>query len=312
MAANLPLRSLNIFAVAARYCSFKKAAEELCVTPQAVSLQVRNLEQQLSLTLFQRLPAGLQLTAEGQQLLDYVDRGVKLIEQGIDDLQQRHQRRQLRISVSPWFAVHCLLPRLSEFEQQNPQVDLQISASVRFPDFRDQHLDLAIQWGFGHWPFSRKQLLLTDDCMLVCHRSLISDDNPLSHAEHLPRQRLLCTELSLALWQKLYDTLNVDAVVERQALILDSQASQVEAVSNGLGVALLPLAVAQQGCEEGRFVSPLGDWKLSDLNPALVPGYWLVEREGRERDPLVAEFSHWLQTWLRDDPRAIRVNISDS
>ncbi len=312
MAANLPLRSLNIFAVAARYCSFKKAAEELCVTPQAVSLQVRNLEEQLSLTLFKRLPAGLQLTAEGQQLLDYVDRGVKLIEQGIEDLQQRQQRRQLRISVSPWFAVNCLLPRLSEFEQLHPQVDLEISASVRFPDFRDQHLDLAIQWGFGNWPFSRKQLLLIDDCMLVCHPSLISGANPLSSSDHLPAQRLLCTELSLLLWQKLYSTLNVDAVVERQALVLDSQASQVEAVSNGLGVALLPVAIAQKGCEEGCFIAPLGAWKLSDLNPALVPGYWLVEREGRERDPLVAEFDHWLQSWLKDDPRAIRVSISDS
>lgn len=299
-----PLRSMHIFVVAARHGSFKKAADELCVTPQAVSLQVKTLEEQLELQLFQRLPAGIVLTAAGEQLLDYVQRGISLIEHGIKDVQQRQQRRQLRISASPWFAVHCLLPKLTEFEQQHPDIDVVVSTSVKFPDFAIQRLDLAIQWGFGDWPFSRKQLLLTDDKLLVCAPSLLSGVNPLTKPEHLVQHRLLCTELSVDLWRKVLNTLGVDTVVERQVLPLESQAGQIEATVKGLGVALVSEGEAREGCREGRLVAPLGDWLISDLNPALMPGYWLVVREGAEEDQLLAEFVSWMNGWLEQHPRS--------
>lgn len=307
-----PLRSLNIFAVAARCGSFKKAAEELCVTPQAVSLQIRTLEEQLALQLFTRLPAGIVLTAAGEQLLDYVQRGIRLIEHGIQDVQQRQLRRQLRISASPWFAVHCLLPKLPEFEQAHPDIDVVVSTSVRFPDFAPQRLDLAIQWGFGQWPFSRKQLLLTDDKLLVCAPGLLTGPKPLSDPRHLAQHRLLCTELSIDLWRKVLNTLGVDSVVERQVLPLDSQAGLVEATEKGLGVALISVDQARQGCRAGRLVAPLGDWPISDLNPALMPGYWLVVREGAEQDQLLAAFIGWMQGWLQGHPRAPRVTTKPS
>lgn len=307
-----PLRSLSVFMVAARCGSFKRAADELCVTPQAVSLQVRSLEEQLELELFQRLPAGIKLTASGEQLLDYVQRGIDLIQHGIKDVQQRQQRRQLKISASPWFAVHCLLPKLDEFEQLQPDVDVVINTSVRFPDFIAQRLDLAIQWGFGQWPFSHKQLLLTDDKLLVCAPSLLEKGKPLSEYKDLAQHRLLCTELSVELWRKVLNTLGVDTLVERQVLPLDSQAGQIEATVKGLGVALISVDEARKGCEEGRFVTPLGDSRVSELNPALMPGYWLVEREGAESDPLLAEFIHWMKGWLSKHPRAHRPSFSYS
>lgn len=307
-----PLRSLSVFMVAARCGSFKRAAEELHVTPQAVSLQVRTLEEQLDLVLFERLPAGIRLTAAGEALLDYVQRGIDLIQRGIGDIQQRQQRRQLVVSASPWFAVHCLLPQLEWFERQHPDVDVVVNTSVRFPDFAHQRLDLAIQWGFGQWPFSRKQLLLTDDKMLVCAPALLAKDKPLSEFKDLAQHRLLCTELSVELWRKVLNTLGVDTVVERQVLPLESQAGQIEATAKGLGVALISVDEARKGCDEGRFVAPLGDWRVSDLNPALMPGYWLVEREGGERDPLLQAFIEWMKGWLAEHSRAHRPSYSCS
>ena len=144
-----PLRSLHTFSVVARHGSFKKAAEELFLTPQAVSLQIKNLEEQLGFSLFERLPAGIVMSAAGEQLLAYVDRGIGLIERGIHDVREHQQRQQLTVSASPWFAVNCLLPKLPEFEALYPELDIRVSTSVRFPDFEKQRLDLAIQWGFG-------------------------------------------------------------------------------------------------------------------------------------------------------------------
>ncbi|MFB9885889.1 LysR substrate-binding domain-containing protein [Balneatrix alpica] len=310
-ARTLPLRSLYIFAVVARHGSFKQAADELCVTPQAVSLQIKTLEEQLQLSLFERHPAAISLTAAGEQLLDYVQRGLALLERGISDVQQRQQRLQLRISASPWFAVHCLLPRLPEFEAAHPEWDVLVSTSVRFPDFERQRLDLAIQWGFGQWTFTRKQLLLTDDKLLVCAPSLLQQGKPLSEPAHLAQQRLLCTELSIELWQQLLATLGVDALVERQVLPLDSHAGLVEAAIRGLGVALISVAEARQACADGKLVAPLGDQPISRLNPALMPGYWLVQREGAEQSRPAQALVNWMRGWLKEHPRAARTSLSD-
>lgn len=297
------LKNLQTFAIVAREGSFKKAAEQLHLTPQAVSLQIRNLEQQLGFELFERLPAGVVLSAAGEQLLAWVERGIGLIERGVHEVAQRQQRKQLRLSASPWFAVHCLLPRLPEFEAAHPELDVVVSTSVQFPDVRQHRLDVAIQWGFGQWPFSSKRLLLTDDKLLVCAPSLLTEQAALARPSDLVQHRLLCTELSVELWRQLLNTLGVDALVERQVLPLDSHAGLVEAALKGLGVALISVDEARQLCAQGRLVAPLGEQSISRLNPALMPGYWQVLREGAEADAAVQQFCGWMAGWLCADPR---------
>jgi len=298
----LPLKGLQTFALVARTGSFKQAAEQLCLTPQAVSLQIRTLEEQLGFALFDRLPAGIALNPAGEQLLAWVERGIKLIEHGVQEVRERQLRRQLRISASPWFAIHCLLPRLPEFEAQWPDVEVQVATSVRFPDFSDQRLDVAVQWGFGQWPFSDKQLLLTDDKLLVCAPELLTR-KPLQQPDQLAQHRLLCTELSVELWRQLLNTLGVDLLVERQVLPLDSHAGLVEAAVRGLGVALISVDEARSLCEQGRLVAPLGEHSISRLNPALMPGYWQVIREGGSNEPLVQAFCEWMQSWMSEHSR---------
>ena len=299
----LPLKSLNIFRVVARLNSFKHAADELCVTSQAVSLQVRSLEDSLDITLFQRFPAGVELTPAGERLYQYVERSFQLLEQGICEAKSCQQRRQFRINASPWFAIHRLLPVLRQFEQQHPDVEIKITTAVGFPDFAAQHLDCAIQWGWGQWPSSAKQLLLKDDKRLVCAPSLINTHKQLNNPSDLKNHRLLCTELSVSLWQQLSNTLSLDLLLEQQTLILDSQASQVEATVKGLGVALISDEVALEACEDGRLIMPIWKTPISVLNPVLLPGYWLVVGEERQQDALTLAFKKWLFNTLKDDAR---------
>lgn len=234
--ARLPYKNLFTFGVVAQLCSFKQAAEQLCITPQAVSIQMRALETALAVQLFERYSAGIALTAAGRQLYDYVERSQQLLEQGIAAARVCQQRRQFRVNASPWFAVHQLLPLVDQFAATYPEVDIRVTASARFPDFQAQQLDCAIQWGWGQWPSSAKQLLLRDDKYLVCAPSVISAQRALNTPADLRHHRLLCTELSVVLWQQLANTLGLDLLVEQQVLILDSQASQVEATERGLGL----------------------------------------------------------------------------
>lgn len=307
------LRALQIFAVAARLGSFKYAAEQLFITPQAVSLQIKSLEDQLGLVLFERKPSGIEITPSGQQLLDYVERGLALIQRGVDEVCDQHQRPSIRISSSPWFAVNCLLPRLPEFEAAHPEWHIQVSTSVPFPDFDGENLDLAIQWGFGDkggrdWGLEA-HLLLTDDKLIVCAPDLLERVS-LNQADDLIRHRLLCTPLSVPLWERVLDTLKVDAAVDQQVLPLDSHAGLLEAANRGLGVAMISTGDALDGIAAGRLVAPLGEQPISRLNPALMPGYWLVHKEIAPENARVKAFIDWMQSWLKDHPRAVRASLS--
>ncbi len=299
----IPLKSFYTFRIVAHYKSFKRAAEHLCITAQAVSLQMRNLEASLGISLFERFPAGVTLTEAGRTLYDYIERSFLLLEQGITEAQTVQKRRQFRVNASPWFAVHRLLPSIDQFERQHPDVDIRITTSVRYPDFAAQRLDCAIQWGWGQWPSSSKVRLLKDDKCLVCAPSLISAQKPLSTIQDLHHHRLLCTELSVELWRMLSNTLGADLLVEQQALILDSQASQVEATIKGLGVTLISEHVAYEAVKKGELILPLWPDPVSHLNPALLPGYWLVLGEERQQDELTLSFQTWLATRLARDPR---------
>lgn len=303
------LRALQIFAIAARLGSFKYAAEQLFITPQAVSLQIKSLEDQLGLVLFERKPSGIGVTPSGQQLLDYVERGLALIQRGVDEVCDQHQTPTIRISSSPWFAVNCLLPRLPEFEAAHPDCRIQVSTSVPFPDFEAQRLDLAIQWGFGEWGFESQQLLLTDDKLIVCAPDLL-ERIPLDRADDLIHHRLLCTPLSVSLWERVLDTLKVDAAVDQQILPLDSHAGLLEAANRGLGVAMISAGDALDGIASGRLIAPLGEQPISRLNPALMPGYWLVHKEVAPENTRVKAFIDWMQGWLKEHPRAVRLSLA--
>jgi len=303
------LRAIQIFAVAARLGSFKQAAEQLFITPQAVSLQIKSLEIGLGLTLFERQASGIKVTPSGRQLLDYTERGLALIQRGVTEVRDQQQKQILRISASSWFAVNCLLPKLPEFEADHPDWLIRVTTSVPFPDFQQQNLDLAIQWGFGDWGFPSQDLLITDDKLLVCAPGLL-ERTPLNEASELIHHRLLCTSLSVSLWERVLATLKVDAVVDQQVFTLDSHAGLLEAANLGLGVAMISVGDARAGIDAGRLVAPLGIQPISRLNPALLPGYWLVQTEASRENPRVHAFLCWMQGWLQQHPRAVELSLT--
>jgi LysR family transcriptional regulator, glycine cleavage system transcriptional activator len=119
-----PLSALRVFEAAGRHESFTVAAGELCVTTSAVSRQIRALENELGMRLFERRPGGLKLTSEGAEYLTEVAAAFRRLEQASASLRSGGQRRVLRLSVLASFAGNWLVPRLPAFERAHPGIDL--------------------------------------------------------------------------------------------------------------------------------------------------------------------------------------------
>ena len=131
-----PLNALRAFEASARHRSFVKAANELHVTPAAVSHQVKKLEEYLGAQLFRRLPRGLLLADTGQILWSELRDVFLRLDKAMERVLESHSRGALTISVPPVFAVKWLLPRLQRFSESHPDIDVRMSSSLELIDFR--------------------------------------------------------------------------------------------------------------------------------------------------------------------------------
>ena len=187
MAGPLPLNALNAFVVAARHGSFSKAADELNVTPAAVSQQIRSLEELLGVQLFHRLNRGLALTDAGQAGLGQLKDGFHNISQAIESIKSGGEKRDLNIWMAPSFASKWLMPRMQRFIEKHPSIDLRISGSVSLIDsaatapslsaetLKEHNVDVAIRFGSGNYPGCQVERLMDVDAMPLCSPSLLAD-----------------------------------------------------------------------------------------------------------------------------------------
>src|SRR5690349_20152741 len=153
MPRRLPgLAALRTFEAAARHLSCTRAADELAVTPAAVSAQVRALEQQLGVRLFLRTGRALRLTGEGEVLVAAVGEALDGIARAVDRIVDRRQRPQLAVHVALSIATKWLVPRLGRFYRLHPQVDVRLNVTDRLPDLARGEADAAIQFGAGAYP----------------------------------------------------------------------------------------------------------------------------------------------------------------
>jgi LysR family transcriptional regulator, glycine cleavage system transcriptional activator len=153
MPRRLPqLNALKAFEAAARHVSFTRAAEELCVTQGAVSHQVKALEAELGIKLFNRERQRLIITDAGRDYLSVVRDALDRIAMGTERLVQRQSSGMLTVSTSPDFAAKWLVHRLGRFAEAHPAIDLRVSATMHHVDFAREDVDLAVRHGDGDWP----------------------------------------------------------------------------------------------------------------------------------------------------------------
>ncbi|MGR3572241.1 LysR substrate-binding domain-containing protein [Brevirhabdus sp.] len=250
--ANLPsLNGLRAFSAAGRQLSFRAAAEELGVTQGAVAQQVRGLEEHLGLRLFLREPRGLSLTEEGGTYHAAVSRAFTQLSDATGALLDTPSR--VTISVTPTFASKWLIPRLAEFTEAYPGIDLRITATERVMSFHADGIDLAVRQ--GRTPFGaslRAELLFPQQVVAVCSPQLTAPDNLPIDAATLSRMTLLHDAHDL--WPRFLEMAFEYVPTPPRGLHFSQTTLSLDAALAGQGVALASRFLVQRDLHGGRLV----------------------------------------------------------
>lgn len=289
-----PLNSLRVFEAAARHLSITKAADELSVTPAAVSHQVKTLEDHLGVPLFHRVNRNLLLTDAGQACLPGIREGFERLTAAIQEIDNLGDGGILSVSVAPSFAAKWLLPRLDSFSLQHPDIDVRVSASMHLMDFERDNVDLAIRYGGGRYPNLAVERLLKEEVFPVCSPRLLEGDQPLSSPDALRRHTLLHDDspeddLSCPTWPMWLKAAGIAEVDGARGPRFNQSSLVLEAAVLGRGVAMAKARLAAADLEEGRLVKPFKGAMPVDF------AYYIVCPEAKLRLRKVSVFRDWLR-----------------
>ena len=295
MSERLPsLPALRAFEAAARHLSFQMAADELSVSPSAISHQIRALEADLGTALFHRRARAVALTEAGRALLPGLTEGFGALARAVAAVRGVGRRPVVTLSTGPAIAAKWIVPRLYTFEERFPEMEVRITTSLRLVDFEREGIDAGIRFGRGPYPDLDARRLFGDALAPLCspaiaatlrepadilaHR-LIADDST-TDREAMPSWRdwFAAAGLPERLWS--------GAVANARTI---TQAHHtLQAAMDGAGTAFGRLAVAASDLQAGRLVQPFG--------PALPTphSFWLVTARGRMAEPPIAALLEWL------------------
>ena len=287
-----PLNALRAFEAAARHLNFSRAAEELAVTPGAVSQQIQNLEDYVGAALFKRTPKGLLLTDQAQIALPALREAFDRLAEAASMMTAAVDGRRLTVSVAPSFAGKWLMPRLGRFEAAHPQVDVWLSAGIELADFAAGEIDVAIRYGAGHYPGLEVRRLMSETVIPVASPELVAA-KPLDEMEDLAGHTLLHdgspdADPSCPDWPMWLAARGIKGVDGARGARFNQSSLVIEAAVAGRGVALAKRALAQADLDAGRLVAPLQIATEVDF------AYYAVHPKPKGRLPQVKAFVAWL------------------
>jgi LysR family glycine cleavage system transcriptional activator len=285
---------LQVFACAARHLSFTRCAEELHVTPGAISQQMRQLEERLGFALFHRVARGLELTAEGQRLAIVANEVHSRID---DELRLLHSGRiggVFKLRCIPSFLSKWLMPRLPQLERAFPDIQLRIIAEDSSGSLRDDDFDLAIDLNDGSYPGLMTTSLLEEELFPVCSPALQTGKPPLDTPSQLVHYPLLHDitawrgSYEYAEWEFYLNAIGAAGIDVRRGHTFNRNHLTIEAAIMGMGVAIARKALITNELEEGSLIIPFG-------HPiAARKKYVLVYREGALQTPARRAVHDWL------------------
>jgi LysR family glycine cleavage system transcriptional activator len=299
-----PLNALRAFEAAARHLNFSRAAEELSVTPGAVSQQIQNLEDYIGAALFKRTPKGLLLTDAAQIALPALREAFDRLAEAASMLTAAVDGRRLTVSVAPSFAAKWLVPRLGLFEEAHPQVDVWVSAGMELVDFATGEVDVAIRYGAGRYPGLEVQRLMQETVLAVASPELLAT-NPLNELGDLANHILLHdgspdADDSCPDWTMWLAARGVKGVDGSRGPRFNQSSLVIEAAVGGRGIALAKRALAQADLDAGRLVAP---FQIAD---EVDFAYYVVHPKAKGRLPQVKAFVNWLVAQAAEHEAALR------
>lgn len=289
------LQSLKAFDAAARHLSFTKAAQDLHVTPAAISHQIKEMEEQMGAALFTRTSRTMRLTRAGTILRAAVAQSLDGLTQALSRIRQLENSSQLRVSASPSIAAKWLVPRLDRFLARMPGADVRLDVANGDVDFERDGVDVAVRFGENSFPGRRVDRLFADVIFPICSPALLARGRPIREPRDLLQYTLihLDWEAQGAVWpnwRMWMQAAGVTGFDDRRGLHFSHSSLAIQAALDGQGVALGDSTLAADDIAAGRLVKP---FELSLKSPPQFAYYLVCPMETADQ-PMVSAFRDWI------------------
>ncbi|MBA6410936.1 LysR family transcriptional regulator [Pseudoalteromonas sp. 5Ae-yellow] len=286
-----PIRGLRSFCFAARSLSFKHAANELYLTPSAVSHQIKQLEEQLGIELFQRKTRSISLTTAGKNFFDAVSPIITMLESTINEFSQMQQNTNLTITLPEFFASELLMPKLSEWTSEHPNINLQMD-TLKTRKELTRHSDLSIVLSSGKPTEGLATELFNLEYIPACNKKLLDqwrDD----HCQALNQVPLILHKARPWAWHQWAEKAGIDDFSPSQIIQIDSMFGVARAAQQGMGIALIPLPISQSWLDEQWL------YKLFEQPLTTKDKYYLVQHESSTPNHPLDLFAKWVVNTFR-------------
>lgn len=290
-----PIQCLLTFEALARLRSVTQAAEELCVTPSAVSHRVKQLEQIIGTRLFGR--ADFSLTTEGSEYLAHVREGLATLQKfpGMAGQSATPGKRKLRLAVTPTFARSILIPRLRQFTEAYPEIDLTLQVSIPLLDVQAEDADLIVRFGTGRYADLEHVCLINDEVTPLASPAFVREHGPFDVAEDLEGESLLRSPLEP--WRTWFAAHQLDWPEPLDGSQFNDIGLMCDAAAAGMGIGLVRLKLGAPWLDDGSLVR-LGNNAVFGSNVPSPHSHYLCWRTGTMDRWECAAFADWLRKSL--------------
>ena len=308
MRSLLPLNSLRAFEAAARHTNFADAADELGVTPAAVSQHIQKLEAIIGASLFARTTRSVVLTDRARQILPLVSEGFESLDLAMKELMTTRQKNVVTISATPSFASCWLLPRLEQFRQAHPDITVHVDARSDHVDFQRDGVDLSVRQGTGKYAGLTSELLIPDRAFVVCHPRLLESGSQPLEPEDLNRHTLLHVDWKMQAraaptWQRWAELHSIEGLNFEGGMRFSMEEHAVKAAVAGMGFALATQAFISDDLQARRLVRALpGTYDM----PTVFHHYLVSPKSEGERRSV-----RKIRDWLRSEAALFNDASSD-
>lgn len=258
MAASPSLRALRAFQAAATHDRLADAARTLGITDSAISHQIRQVEGQLHVKLFERTAGGLRLTDSGARYLARIEPALRALDEAAEAIRSATGRPVVRLTLPPSLAATWLIPRLAGFEAAHVDIEVQIVATTRVVDLIREQIDLAIRYGAGDWPGLEVSFLFADLATAVAAPGVM-DGLDLRAADVLTKVRLIVNRSIPGEWDEWARARGLTLPDRDRALTLDSIEQVLRVAEAGHGLAMGRAPYVSEPLARGTLVAPFGD-----------------------------------------------------
>ncbi|PTM95470.1 LysR substrate-binding domain-containing protein [Mycoplana dimorpha] len=286
-----PFTALTAFEAAARLGSFTKAAKELGVTQAAISRQIHVLEEQFGFPLFLRLHRKVKLTEKAMALASAAQDAFDLLANSVAEISKGDHDPELTIAATVAFSHFWLLPKISEFSSQHPEINLRIITQDDMPNIESSDLDVAIRFGNGMWPDGQAELLFDDEIFPVCSPDFAERAGTIASPKDLLRYPLISNmadDPTWTGWGEWLAAFSVELPKKKPGLRCSLYTDAIYSALNGQGITLGWRHLVEDLLAQGRLV------KLTDAALKTRNAYFAVVPKRRRQSEAAGSFLDWL------------------